>query len=119
MGDKLGAGAYHSVMKGMAASLIAVVLLGLLVLCPLPLNALTDHSCCHKTQSHPHCPLPTVQDCPYFILEKGKTAANLAAIAPVFIQTASISSTPYSTVSTGERLPDSADLYLQVRVLLI
>lgn len=115
----MGFTAYYWVMKGIAVSLAVIVLLGLLILCPLPMNALTDHSCCHKTQHQPRCPLPTVQDCPYFILEKGKTALDAAASVPVFVQTATVTSEPFSTVYPEGRFLDSADRYLQVHVLLI
>jgi len=106
------------------ASLVAVVLLSLIAVCPLPAcaMALTHHGCCHKSQTQPRCPMPTLQDCPYFILEKGKTAPTVASFAPVLCrQITSDFCTPdfLSTIRTEARLPDSAGLYLRVRVLLI
>jgi hypothetical protein len=111
-------------MKGMVASLVAIVLLSLVAICPLPAcaMALAQHGCCHKSQAQPHCPMPTLQDCPYFILEKGKTAPTIANFVPVLCrQPASDLWAPnsFSTIRTEARLPDSAGLYLRVRVLLI
>jgi len=66
--------------------------------------------------------MPALQDCPYFILEKGKTAPSIASAAPVLCrQTTSDLWAPdsFSTMRTEARLPDSAGLYLRVRALLI
>ena len=66
--------------------------------------------------------MPTLQDCPYFILEKGRTAPTVANFAPPLCrQIASDLYAPdsFSTIRTEARLPDSAGLYLRVRVLLI
>jgi len=66
--------------------------------------------------------MPTLQDCPYFILEKGKTAPSVASVAPALCQQiATDLCTPvrFSTMRTEARLPDAAGLYLRVRVLLI
>jgi hypothetical protein len=106
------------------ASLVAIVLLSLLAICPLPAcaMALAQHGCCHKSQAQPHCSMPTLQDCPYFILEKGKTAPTVASYAPALCrQTGSDLHAPdsFSAIRTEARLPDSAGLYLRVRVLLI
>jgi hypothetical protein len=68
-------------MRGTVASVAVVFLLSLLALCPLPAcaMALAHQGCCHKSQTLPQCPIPTLQDCPYFILEKGKTAPSVAS----------------------------------------
>jgi hypothetical protein len=111
-------------MKGVVASLVAIVLLSLVAICPLPActMALAQHGCCHKSQAQPHCPMPTLQDCPYFILEKSKTAPTIANFVPVLCrQLASDLWAPnsFSTIRTEATVPDSAGLYLRVRVLLI
>jgi hypothetical protein len=116
-------------MRTAVASLVTVVLLSLFAVCPLTacvlaLNSDTAHrGCCHKSGPQPtHCPLPTVQDCPYFILEKGKIIQAGAAVSvnvsqpvtPDFRVPDRLTGLRYET-----RLQDSADLYLRVRVLLI
>jgi len=106
-----------------------MVLVGLLAVCPLMACAMAPeiaphHGCCHKSpQPQPaRCPLPSIQDCPYFILEKGKTSQTTAQVAV----TACRSITPILRVAdhffaalTETTLPDSAGLYLRLRVLLI
>jgi hypothetical protein len=112
-------------VRTVVASLVTVVLLSLLAVCPLtacsllPDNDAARHSCCHKPT---HCPLPTVQDCPYFILEKGKITQTAAPVSVHFFQVV----TPdvrvpdqFSSLRGETRLPDSEGLYLRVRVLLI
>jgi hypothetical protein len=62
-----------------------------------------------------------VLDCPYLILERGKTAlAASTALAPPpsvlpYVHPADL---PTVTAATS-RVPDSADLFLRIRVLLI
>lgn len=66
--------------------------------------------------------MPSVQDCPYFSLERGKIAQAVADIPPVSCGGIAIdccTSDPFSVIRTETRLPDSAGLYLRVRVLLI
>jgi len=110
-------------MRAATAALTAVILLGLLALCPLPICAMpTAHACCHKSQTPQHCPLPTIQDCPYFILEKGKTAPTVEAAVPVACpqNVADLRvSDCFSTIRTEIRLVDATGLYLRMRVLLI
>src|ERR1700686_1546092 len=86
--NNLLSNAYYISMRTVVASLVTVVLLSLFAVCPLTacvlaLNSDTAHrDCCHKPGPQPtHCPLPTVQDCPYFILEKGKITQAGAAIS--------------------------------------
>jgi len=107
----------------MVATFVTAVLLGLFAMCPLPACAMAQaHACCHKSQTQPHCPMPTVQDCPYFILEKGKTTPSVASLTPALAQVMASDfhvPDPFFTVRTETRLPDSAGLYLRVRALLI
>jgi len=110
------------------ASLVTVALASLLAICPLTACAMAldsdvaHHGCCHKHPQPTHCPLPTVQDCPYFILAKGKITQTAAPISADIFQVV----TPdfrvpdqFSTFRSETRLPDSKGLYLRVRVLLI
>jgi len=107
------------------ASLTALILLGLLVICPLPACAVSasHQGCCHKSQPQPvRCPMPSIQDCPYFILQKGKVTQATGSISPlgspVLAQDLG-SPSLFSISRTSSRLPDSDGLYLRVHVLLI
>ncbi len=66
--------------------------------------------------------MPSAQDCPYFILDRGKIAQAIAGIPPVdagLISVGPPASNPFSIIHAEIRLLDSAGLYLRVRVLLI
>ena len=111
------------------ASMVVTVLLALFAVCPLTACAMVPevvahHNRCHKSpQPQPaRCPLPSVQDCPYFILEKGKTSRiaeqvsvmDSQPITPILRVADQLSAARIET-----RRPDAAGLYLRVRVLLI
>lgn len=115
-------------VRTVVASLVAAVLMSLLAICPLTACAMAPdsdaahHGCCHKHPQPTHCPLRTVQDCPYFILAKGKITQTVAPVsADVFQVVAPDLRVPdHSSSFRGEtRLPNSKGLYLRVRVLLI
>jgi hypothetical protein len=117
-------------MKRALAAAMTLFLLGVVALCPViacPLMAAhaESGSCCHKPQkTHPApCPLKTVPDCPYSILEKSKTnpAATHAKWVGAAIQTATGSALPLAglTVTAPCRLIDAAGLFLRNRALLI
>jgi len=111
-------------MKRLVALLVVMVLLGLVAVCPIPACAMdaAQHGCCHKPHARRHCPMPTIQDCPSFILEKGKTVPSVVGFAPVILaRTAANSWAQHhpSTYRTEIRRPDPAGLYLRVRALLI
>jgi len=66
--------------------------------------------------------MPSVQDCPYFILQKGKVTQVTVSIPPLGSpELAPDLGSPslFSTLRTSSRLPDLAGLYLRVHVLLI
>ncbi len=66
--------------------------------------------------------MPSAQDCPYFILDRGKVTQVIADISPVNPGLISVdlpAPNPFSITPTKARLPDSTGLYLRVRVLLI
>ena len=124
VGDNLVRRAYKVGVRDIVAPLVAIVLLSLLAICPIPACGMTlaQHGCCHKPHAQPHCPMPTVQDCPYFILEKGKTVPSFVGFAPVIVARTTANSWVQhhsSTIRTEFRLSDSAGLYLRVRALLI
>jgi hypothetical protein len=116
-------------MRAIVASIVVTVLVGLLAVCPLMACAMAPeiaahHGCCRKSpQPQPtRCPLPSVQDCPYFILEKGKTSQTTAQVSVVACQPITAIfrvADQFFAARTETRLPDSAGLYLRVRVLLI
>jgi hypothetical protein len=62
-----------------------------------------------------------VLDCPYLILERGKTALAVStALAPPQSALPDVRSTESTSVIAGvSRIPDSTDLFLRIRVLLI
>jgi hypothetical protein len=116
-------------VRTVVASLVTVVLASLLAVCPLtacviaPDSSAAPHGCCHKAHPQPgHCPLPTVQDCPYFILEKGKITQTGSAISkddfqPVMPDFRVLDQ--FSIIRSQTRLADSTGLYLRLRMLLI
>lgn len=126
--DPLGNTSYVNV-RTIVVSLVTVVLASLLAVCPLtacviaPDSNVARHGCCHKTHPQPgHCPLPTVQDCPYFILEKGKitktgTAISKDVFQPVMPDFRVLDQ--FSIIRSQTRLADSTGLYLRLRMLLI
>jgi len=66
--------------------------------------------------------MPTIQDCAYFIIEKGKTAQPAVFVSPVALHRTALdlrAPDQSSGVRAESRLPDSAGLFLRVRVLLI
>lgn len=112
-------------MRTVVSVTLAFVLITFLAICPsmaCPLTAGPQAGgCCHKShQGHHSCPSPAL-DCPYLILERGKTAVTvstaLAAPQPVlpYVQPADSA----TATTTTSRVPDSADLFLRIRVLLI
>jgi hypothetical protein len=112
------------------ASAMALILIGIVALCPALLCPLvaasqtSSDSCCHKSQTHSApCPPKTVPDCPYSILEKSKTnpAATHAKWVEAVVRTEPPAALPLAglTVLTPCRLIDSSSLFLRNRVLLI
>jgi hypothetical protein len=114
-------------MRTAAAFTMVLVLLGAVTFCSLiacPLAAAANDSCCHKPQSSsgPPCHSKAVQDCPYLVLENGKTtpivtyavAAHIQPVTPEFALQDS-----HSIVRAEFRLTDSAGLFLRNCVLLI
>jgi hypothetical protein len=103
------------------ASVLALVLLSILTVCPLMACGPTlDSSCCHPSPAS--CPKTTLQECPYSLLEKGKTATAMAHVLSVALQPVSSDagvSAAYSFIQSKNRVPSSNGLYLRIRVLLI
>jgi hypothetical protein len=88
-----------------------------------PDSEAAHHGCCHKPLPQPaHCPLPAVQDCPYFILAKGKiTQIGTAISRDVFQALPPDFRVPdqFSSRRSETRQADSTGLYLRLRILLI
>ena len=124
MTDRLVA-ASNITMRAAISFILALLLFTFLAVCAsmaCPLNVGPQAGgCCHKShQGHNSCPSP-VFDCPYVILEKGKTAlAEPTAVAPPpsVIPCVQPADSP-SVIAAISRVPDSADLFLRIRVLLI
>src|SRR5258708_13732379 len=102
------------------ARVLALVLLRILTACPLmACGPALDSDCCHRSQPSPtSCPKTTLQECPYSLLEKGKTATAMvhvlsAALEPVSPDASD--SNAYS-IHTKTRLPTSKRLSLPIPV---
>jgi hypothetical protein len=113
-----------SSMRSAVAIGMAMLLFSILALCPVmacPLTPATK-SCCHKAQTEfPSYP-PTIQACPYLLLDKGQTVTASVILATIALPPVSPNRTVVraSAISGNEiRLPDSSGLYLRLRVLLI
>jgi len=129
VGDKSPANSSKQTMRAWVASFVAAILLSLLTVCPMTACvtmsdlAAAHHGCCHKPQSQPaRCPMPTVQDCAYFILERGKMAQAIEAVSPVSVTGLALDlavADLHAEFRVETRLPDFAGLYLRVRTLLI
>jgi hypothetical protein len=113
-------------VRAATSFLLALVLIGVVatctsVACPLTVTA-QDSGCCHRThhQRHNPCPSP-VFDCPYLILEKGKTVLAVSQ-TPALSQSSLPDVRPADSVTAAvdsSRVPDSVDLFLRIRVFLI
>src|SRR5438046_81197 len=103
-------------MRAPVAILMAVLLLGVITVCPLLACPIKADSC-HK--SHSPC---QVQNCPYFTLERGKTApATIQTSTVALLAVSPEAQLPHrsSLLQPQGRIPDSTRLFLRVRVLLI
>jgi len=112
-------------MRTTVSLMLTLVLISFVAICPsmaCPLNASAQTGgCCHKShQPHDSCHGPVV-DCPYLILEKGKTAVGLSqTLAPPQSSTLPVLVKSLANLVTpASRVPDSADLFLRIRMLLI
>jgi len=112
-------------MKPATAWAVMLLIVASLTLCELvvcPQAAAADTSCCHKSQSHSgHCPPKSAQDCPYSILERGKTSSTIATAPPAavvqpdqLVTAENLACAPYESYPA-----DSAKLFLSNRVLRI
>ena len=118
-----------SPMRTAVAVMMALMLLSIVAVCPLmacPITAGSSgggESCCHKSQHPPtSCPRTTVRDCPYFVLENGKTPKPaLPIFAFVFLPASTdiAVSSHLSILPAESRLPNSAGLFLRIRVLRV
>jgi hypothetical protein len=80
-------------------------------------------SCCQKS---PHistsCPRTTVRDCPYFVLENGKTPKPEPTLFTFIFYPASTDiavSPDFSILPAESRLPNAAGLFLRIRVMRV
>ena len=118
-----------SLVKTAVAFMMALMLLTIVAICPLmacPITAGSDgggESCCRKSQHPPiSCPRTTVRDCPYFVLENGKTPNTASPIFTFIFHPTSTDSavSPHLSIPPAEsRLPNSAGLFLRIRVLRV
>jgi len=117
-------------VKNAAAVALSVVLIAVIalcpsVICPLAAGQTDSGSCCHPHQQHSQpapCPLKSLPNCPYTILEKSKTTPVVDlgnGIAPLPAALAP----PLQTVSflriDRVYLADCSGAFLRNRVLLI
>jgi hypothetical protein len=122
-------GTTTSVMKTTVAFLMALMLLSIVAVCPLMACSIAvgpdagGDSCCHKSQQPPaSCPRTTVRDCPYFVLENAKTPKPAPAIFAFIFHPTSTDiavSSHFSILPAENRLPNSAGLFLRIRVMRV
>src|SRR5258707_9071635 len=106
------------VMRAATAALAVFVLMAITAYCP----AWASHSCCHSSkhaQERPPCDA-TSQTCPYLLLEKGKAIDLHLAPPPLTMATLAppVKRNEGATPSPAY-LPNTSNLYLRNRVLLI
>ena len=116
-------------MRTGVAVAMALMLLSIVAVCPLMACAVTvgshagGESCCHKSQQRPTpCPRNTVPDCPYLVLENGKTPEAVAPVATFVVHPTSADIAVPSSVSVqpvDRGLPESTGLFLRIRVLRV
>ena len=118
----------NMLMVRFAVSLVmSLLVVSTVILCPLmgcqgDVGALSE-PCCHQSKvPSSSCPRSTIQDCSYSLIGNGKIATatvqpSIAGLHPV------LPGLPISDVQsfsdTENRFPNSAGLYLRIRVLLI
>ena len=106
-------------MRLAVASLMALVLLSILTVCPLmACGPVPDNRCCHDSS----CPKTAVQECPYVLLGKGKTATATAHLLNATLDPVSPGLNAlgaYTPIGIESRISSSHGLYLHIRVLLI
>src|SRR5438067_892681 len=116
-------------MKTAVAFMLALMLLSIVAVCPLMACSIAGgsdgggESCCHKSQHPPaSCPRTTVRDCPYFVLENGKTPDAASALFTICFHPilTDIAVSSHVSILPGEsRLPNSAGLFLGIRVMRV
>ena len=108
----------------MALMLVSIATICPAIACPIKVNSSTSKSCCHepKPQQPTSCPRPTIQNCPYLILEKSTPPTTTFDALPVSLLPVSFKLPALNRLrsfGTEDRLPDSSGLFLRIRVLLI
>jgi hypothetical protein len=105
-----------SVMKTAVAFMMAFMLLSIVAICPImacPMTAGSDGGGESRT---------TVRDCPYFVLENGKTPNTASPIFNFIFHptlTDSAVSSHSSILPAESRLPNSAGLFLRICMLRV
>ena len=126
---KIRFGTSTSLMRTAVAFVMALMLVSIVtacpaVACPLGANSSTpSKSCCHEPNPQPtSCPRTTVQNCPYFSIEKSTAATTTPDAVSVSFDSISPELPVLKRLPSFEiegRLPDSSGLFLRFRVLLI
>jgi hypothetical protein len=106
-------------MRSAVSSLLVLLLLSILTLCPLMACAHSaSDQCCDRSS----CPKTSAPECSYLLLEKSKSAtpvSHLASLALNPVAPILDVSAPQTFIAAESRLPSSHGLYLRIRVLLI
>ena len=118
-----------SMMRTAVAFVLALMLVSIATVCPAvacPLGQVSStqsRSCCHQPQPQPtSCPRTTIQNCPYLSLEKSTAATTTPDAVSVSLTPVSPELPVWNRLSSfgiEDRLPNSAGLFLRIRVLLI
>ncbi len=119
----------HVYLDDDVAFVMAVMLVSIATVCPAiacPLGQVSgtqSRSCCHQPQPQPtSCPRTTIQSCPYLSLEKSTAATTTPDAVSVSLTPVSPELPVLNRLSPfgiEDRLPNSAGLFLRIRVLLI
>src|SRR5712691_3233355 len=126
---KIRFGTSTSMMRTAVAFMMALMLVSIATICPaiacpIRANSSTGKSCCHeqKSQRPTSFPRTTIQNCPYLSLEKSTPPTSTPDSFSVSFNTPSPQVPVLDRLSSWEiedRLPNSAGLFLRIRVLRV
>jgi len=105
-------------MRSAVASLMSILVVVLIAACALSSCAIAadaPHSCCHKHSM----PNTEMKECAYNLLERSKVAPAAHFAATPLAQLPSKPEFHSESAALPQRLADSTELYLRIRVLLI
>ena len=109
-------------MRRAIAAFLPVLMIATVILCGMTTcSEMTgeSHACCHHRSGTPSAPNTATHQCVHTLFERGKIAGVVQVAAPVTTWAAPDTQTILYTAPVTERLADSSDLFLRIRVLLV